>query len=78
MLAPTKCVWFEYRPFLVKMNEDFAIVENTKTNYELCDVKTLMGLPCVLPLPECVQNLSKFGQSHHDFICDFIVIMKMC
>jgi hypothetical protein len=54
MLAPTKCVWFEYRPFLVKMNEDFAIVENTKKNYELCDVKTLMGLPCVLSLLECV------------------------
>jgi hypothetical protein len=54
MIAPTKCVWFEYRPFLVKMNEDFGIVENTKTNYELCDVKTLLGLLCVLPLLECV------------------------
>jgi hypothetical protein len=49
MIAATKCVWFEYRPFLVKKSEDFAIVENTKTNYELCDVKTLMGLPYVLP-----------------------------
>jgi hypothetical protein len=54
MIAPTKCVWFEYRPFLVKMNEDFAIVENTKTNFEFSDVKTLFGLLFVLPLLECV------------------------
>ncbi len=54
MIAPTKCVWFEYKPSFVKMTEDFAIVENIKTNYELCDVKTLMELTCVLPLLECV------------------------
>jgi hypothetical protein len=79
MIAPTKRVWYEYKPLLVKMVEDVATVDNAKANYELlCNVETLLGLPHVLPLLGCVQTLSNFAQSYQVFICDFIAIAKIC
>jgi hypothetical protein len=61
------------------MAKDVAIVDNAKANYDLlCNVETLLGLPHVLPLMECVQSLSNFAQSYEAFICDFIAIVKIC
>jgi hypothetical protein len=73
MITLTKRVWYQYKPLLVKMVEDVATVDNAKANYELiCNVETLLGLPYVLPLLECVQSLNNFAQSYQVFICDFI------
>jgi hypothetical protein len=64
MIAPTKRVWYEYKPLLVKMVKDVATIDNAKANYELlCNVETLLSLPHVLPLLECVKSLSNFAQS---------------
>lgn len=61
MITPTKRVWYEYKPLLVKMAKDVATVDNAKANYELlCNVETLLGLPHVLPLLECVRKLEQF------------------
>ncbi len=78
MIAPTKHVWYKYEPLLVKMAKDVTTVDNAKANYELlCNVETLLGLPHVLPLLECVQILSNFAQSYQVFICDFIATVKI-
>jgi hypothetical protein len=56
-----------------------ATIDNTKLNYELlCDVKTLLGLACVLPLLEVMQRLFKFAQRCDTFICGFVSIVKLC
>jgi hypothetical protein len=61
------------------MVEDSTIIVIAKLSYEpLCDVKTLLGLACVLHLLEVVQGLSKFAQGHHTFIYDFVATLKLC
>jgi hypothetical protein len=45
----------KYKTLVVKMNDDFVNNVNVKTNYEfLCDVETIMGLSCVLPMLEAM------------------------
>jgi hypothetical protein len=79
MLSPSKHFLQEYKPLIVNMAKDSTIITTTKTNYEfLCDAKTLLGLACVLPLLEVVHGLSKFAQGCHTFICNFVVVFKLC
>jgi len=55
MLSPSKRVLSEYKALVVKMVEDNVIVDTTKINYELmCDLETLLGLSCIIPLLELV------------------------
>ncbi len=64
MLSPSKRVLSEYKALVVKMVEDNVIVDTTKINYELmCDLETLLGLSCIIPLLELVQGLSKIARS---------------
>ena len=44
----------------------------------LCDVATLLALPCVLSLLECMNELMKFAQSKDVFISDYILTVKIC
>jgi hypothetical protein len=58
---------------------DSIAIDIAKANYELlCDLETLLGLTCVLPLLEAMQALSKFAQTQTTFICDFIFQIKVC
>lgn len=60
------------------MNNDVITAPTVRTNYELlCDVKTIMGLTCVLPMQETIQNLNKLAQNKDKFICDYIVVVKL-
>ena len=81
----------EYKTLLVKMCEDAAIKEpeltakqaaakeSARHNYELlCDVGTLLALPCLMPLLDSVNSLMKFAQSNSVFISDYIVAVKIC
>jgi hypothetical protein len=62
----------------MKMSKDLPTKPIVATNYELfCDVKTVMGLTCVLPMSEEVQNLNKLAQNRNCFICDFVAAMKL-
>jgi hypothetical protein len=66
MLSPMKQILQKYRS-LVKhmMFDEHAFKAIAKANLELlCDSETFMGLMYILPLLECMQNLSKFVQSH--------------
>jgi hypothetical protein len=78
MLAPFKILVFEYKSVVMKMFEDLLINHVAATNYELfCDVETMMGLTCVLPMLEVVQSLSKVVQNKDCFICVCVVAMKL-
>jgi hypothetical protein len=62
----------------MKMSKDLPTKPIVATNYELfCDVKTVMGLTCVLPMSEEVQNLNKLAQNKDCFICDFVAIGQL-
>jgi hypothetical protein len=75
MLSPSKRILNEYKTLV----EDSVIVHITKTNYELlCDLETLMGLFCIIPLLESAHGLSKFAKSQQTLICDFIYTLKLC
>ncbi len=41
-------------------------------------VETLLGLNATMPLLEVVHSLIKFVQLHDVFVCDFIVVDKIC
>jgi hypothetical protein len=38
----------------------------------MCDVKLILGLPCILPSLECVHMLIKITQGKDVFVCDFV------
>jgi hypothetical protein len=59
------------------MSDDAISVATANTNYELlCDVETVMGLTCVLPMLEAMQSLNKLVQNKDTFICDFVSTVK--
>ncbi len=69
----------EYKPLVVKIVENSIINMITKTNYELlCDIKTLLGVACVLLLLEEIQNLFKSAQGCDTFVYDFVFTLKFC
>lgn len=60
------------------MNDDAITTPNVRANHELLfDVKTIMGLTCVLPMQETIQNLNKLAQNKDKFICDYVVVAKL-
>ncbi len=62
MLPPFKRLVSEYRSVVMKMSKDLPTNHVVTINYELrCDVETMMGLTCVLPMLEIVQNLNKLA-----------------
>jgi hypothetical protein len=48
-------------------------------NFEhLCDLWILFELTCILPLLEYVHAFIKFAQMKDVFVCDLVVIIKVC
>jgi hypothetical protein len=91
LLEPLRRVMGEYKTLIVKMCEDAAVKEPALTPKQaasresarhncdlLCDIGTLLALPCVLPLLECVNDLMKFAQSRDVFISDYVAAVKIC
>jgi hypothetical protein len=57
-----------------------AIVES-KTTHDLmflCDVSTILALPCLLPLLESVCSLITFSQSQNVFVSNYVAAIKIC
>ncbi len=55
MLALSKQMVEKYKPLVVKMSDDAISNVAINTNYELlCDLETIMGLTCVLPMLEAM------------------------
>jgi hypothetical protein len=82
MLVFFKKVRKDYKTLVAKMVGNNGIVEATKANVvNLCDVGTILGLPCVLPMLESVNAFMKFAMAKYVFICDYndyIVVVKIC
>jgi len=79
MLSLMKCVFVEYKTLMVHMNNDLNHVRPTKTNLEyLCDVEVVMGLMCIMPMLKVVHALIKFVQACDTFVCDFLIVVKLC
>jgi hypothetical protein len=58
MLEPWKCVLEEYKTLIMKMAHDSASIAQARLNLDfLCDVHTLLGLFCLLPLLEAINVL---------------------
>jgi hypothetical protein len=63
MLLPSKRIYFEYWPFIVKMHTKSPKNDIANKNLNaLCDMELILGLPCLLPLLESVHKLIKIAQ----------------
>ena len=91
LLDPLKRVMGEYKALVATMCEDSVVKapqlttkqaatkETARHNYDLlCDIGTLLALPCLMPLLDCVNFLMKFAQSKHVFVSDYIAAVKIC
>jgi hypothetical protein len=78
MLAPLKRVGKKYKTLIIKMAANNGFVEATKTYLvNLCDVGTILGLPCILLMLEFVNAFMKFAQARDVFVCDYILAIKI-
>jgi hypothetical protein len=60
MYCPSKKIYYEYQPFIMKMHVESPKNDTSKKNLNvLCDMELILGLPCLLPLFECVHKLIK-------------------
>lgn len=91
LLAPLRRVMGEYKTLIAKMCEDatvkepemthkeMAARESARRNYDLlCDVGTLLALPCVMPMLESMDFLVKFAQSRNVFVSDYVAVVRIC
>jgi len=61
--------WERDTTLIVKMVTNCSLVESTKTNLlNLCDIVTILDLPCNLPMLEFIYALMKFAQAIDVFV----------
>jgi hypothetical protein len=61
------------------MPTDSGFMEAAKTYLvNLCDVGTILGFPCILPMLEFVNAFMKFAQARDAFVYDYIATIKIC
>jgi hypothetical protein len=53
----------------IKSSKNEVILKNLNV---LCNIKFILGLPCILPMFECVHALIKIAQHWNVFVCDFV------
>jgi hypothetical protein len=79
MLFLANRVLVEYKSLVVKMHDDLGTIEVARPTLEfLCDAEVVLGLMCIRPTLEVINDLIKFAQNHDTFVCDFVGAMKMC
>jgi hypothetical protein len=79
MIGPIRHMLSKYHLFSMKMRLEAPIITLAKSNlYLLTNVETLLGLNAIMPLFEVVHSLIKFTQLCDMFVCDFIVVVKIC
>jgi len=78
MFFPSKKIYYEYHPFIMKMHVESPKNDTSKKNLNvLCDMELILGLPCLLPLFECVHKLIKIVQGWDVFICNIVEAVKL-
>ncbi len=79
MINLVKCGLFKYCILLMKMALDALIVPFAKSNlFLLTNVGTLLGLNTMMLMLQVIHSLIKFAQLKNIFVCDFIVVVKIC
>jgi len=62
MFSLAKQIYAKFCLLTVKMNvESVRSVQALKNLNAMCDVELILGLPCVLPLLECLHTLIKIA-----------------
>jgi hypothetical protein len=75
MLFPTKWVYLEFHPLMVKMHAKNQWNDVAWKNLNsLCDVEVILRLHCILL---CVHTLIKVTQNKNVFVCDFVETVKV-
>jgi hypothetical protein len=60
--STSKAGWEIIQNYIVKMVANNGFMEPTKAHLvNLCDIGTILGLPCVLPMLESISVLMKFA-----------------
>jgi hypothetical protein len=78
MFFPSKTIYFDNRPLIVKIHIDNPKNDiASKTLSVLCDVDLILGLPCLLPLFECLHKLIKIAQGRNVFVVDLVEDVKL-
>ncbi len=78
MLSPSKIIYYEYWPLIVKMHIESPNNDTANKNLNArCDVELILGLPCLLPLFECVHKLIKIVQGRDVFVCNLVKAIKL-
>jgi hypothetical protein len=79
MLFLANRVLAKYKSFMIRMNDDLGTIEAARPTLEfLCDAEVVLGLLCIMPMLEVINDLIKFSQSRDTFVCDFVGAVKMC
>ncbi len=64
---------------VLKMHQDVGIVSQTTHNLELFDdLEVMFGLSYIVPLLEGLNKLIIFSFSWQWFVCDFVIVVKLC
>jgi len=78
MFFPSKIIYSKYRPLIMKMHVESLMNDTISKNLNaLYDMEFLLGLPCLLPLFECVHKLIKIAQGQDVFVCDLVEAIKL-
>jgi hypothetical protein len=62
MFSLAKQIYAKFCPLIMKMNTKGVKSDQALKNLNaMCDVELILGLPCVLPLLECLHTLIKIA-----------------
>ncbi len=71
--------WERVQTLIFKIEANNGFVEPIKANLlNLCDIDMILSLLCILPMLESMNGLMKFMHIKDVFLCDYIVIIKIC
>jgi hypothetical protein len=80
ILAPVVRVMNEFKPLLVKMNENATVRKPkalaVKCWLHLTDVKVVVGMACLMPMLHLANKLMKLAQCNDVYVCDYLTVVK--
>ncbi len=79
MINLVKCALFKYHTLFMKMALDAPAIPFAKSFFfGFTNVETLLSLNTMMPMLKAVHSLIKFAQLKDVFVCDFIIVVKIC
>jgi hypothetical protein len=68
-----------YMPLIAKMVENIPSFMVDRVNFELfCDMNLFISLSYLIPSLETIHVSIKFKQKWDVFVCDYVVVLKIC